>query len=337
MPDDHHRHGKRAMITTEELPSTERSTPPVSTAPEPRPRRRASPLPYGLLVPATLALALALGYPLVRQVVLSFQDFGLAQQFGQPPAWVGLQNYQDLVTDPYLWKVVVRSILFCLVNAALTALLGLAVALLMARMSKVVRILVQVGLLLAWAMPVVAAMTVWEFLFDTQYGIVNWLLTHAPVPGGLAFEGHAWLLHPMSFFAVATVIVVWMSVPFVAFTMYAALTQVPEELIESAEIDGATAGQRFRHVVLPTIRSVLYVVLLLQIIWDLRVFTQIYNLQKAGGVTEQTNLLGTFIYRQGVGGGHFGLASAAAMFMLALAIVMTAPYVRLMLKQEKEA
>jgi N,N'-diacetylchitobiose transport system permease protein len=321
------------MITTEELPSAERSTPPVSSAPEPRRRGRATPLPYGLLVPATFALALALGYPLIRQVVLSFQDFGLAQQFGQPPKWVGLQNYHDLVTDPYLWKVVVRSVVFCLVNAALTAFAGLAVALLMTRMSKGIRILVQVGLLLAWAMPVVAAMTVWEFLFDTQYGIVNWLLTHL----GLDFEGHAWLLHPMSFFAVATVIVVWMSVPFVAFTMYAALTQVPEELIESAEIDGATAGQRFRHVVLPTIRSVLYVVLLLQIIWDLRVFTQIYNLQKAGGVTEQTNLLGTFIYRQGVGGGHFGLASAAAMFMLALAIVMTAPYVRLMLKQEKEA
>jgi N,N'-diacetylchitobiose transport system permease protein len=186
-------------------------------------------------------------------------------------------------------------------------------------------------------MPVVASMTVWEFLFDTQYGIINWLLSHLPFGLGADFDGHAWLLHPMSFFGVATVIVVWMSIPFVAFTLYAALTQVPEELLESAEIDGATGTQRFRHVVLPTIRPVLYVVLLLQVIWDLRVFTQIYNLQRAGGVTEQTNLLGTFIYRQGVGGGHFGLAAAAAMFMLALAIVMTAPYVRLMLKQEKEA
>ena len=319
------------MTTIEELPLEERSA-PVTSAPAPR-RRRGQSLPYGLLVPATVALALALGYPLVRQVVLSFQDFGLAQQFGQPPEWVGLANYSDLLTDSYLWKVVLRSVAFCLVNAGLTALVGLAVALLMTRMSKVVRITVQVGLLLAWAMPVVASMTVWEFLFDTQYGIINWLLTHL----GLDFDGHAWLLHPMSFFGVATVIVVWMSVPFVAFTMYAALTQVAEELIESAEIDGATAGQRFRYVVLPTIRPVLYVVLLLQIIWDLRVFTQIYNLQRAGGVTEQTNLLGTFIYRQGVGGGHFGLAAAAAMFMLALAIVMTAPYVRLMLKQEKEA
>jgi N,N'-diacetylchitobiose transport system permease protein len=318
------------MITTEERPSAEMST-PVSTVPPTR-RRRLDALPYGLLVPASFALALALGYPLIRQVVLSFQDFGLAQQFGRPPEWVGLRNYTDLMGDSYLWVVVLRSVAFCLVNAAVTALLGLAVAILMTRMSKPLRITVQVGLLLAWAMPVVAAMTVWEFLFDTQYGVVNWLLTHL----GGDFDGHAWLLHPLSFFAVATVIVVWMSVPFVAFTMYAALTQVPEELMESAEIDGASGAQRFRHVVLPTIRPVLYVVLLLQIIWDLRVFTQIFVLQKAGGVTEQTNLLGTFIYRQGVGGGRFGLAAAAAMFMLVLAIVMTAPYVRLMLKQERE-
>ncbi|GAA1947400.1 sugar ABC transporter permease [Nocardioides panacihumi] len=304
----------------------------MGTDPEPRPVRRRSPLPYGLLVPATVALTLALGYPLVRQVVLSFQDFGLAQQFGRPPEWVGLDNYRELVQDPYLWKVVLRSVVFCLVNAGLTAFIGLAAALLMTLMSKVIRVTVQVGLLLAWAMPVVASMTVWEFLFDTQYGIINWLLTHL----GLDFDNHPWLLHQTSFFGVATVIVVWMSVPFVAFTMYAALTQVPEELIESSELDGAAALQRFRHIVLPTIRPVLYVVLLLQIIWDLRVFTQIYNLQKAGGVTRQTNLLGTFIYRQGVGGGHFGLAAAAAMFMLALAIVMTAPYVRVMLKQERE-
>ena len=129
------------------------------------------------MLPAVLALVVALGYPLVRQVVLSFQEFGLAQQFGQPAEWVGLQNYRELVTDPYLWTVVVRSVAFCLANAVITMAIGVAVALLMRQMSKPVRLLVQSGLLLAWAMPVVAALTVWQWLFDTQYGVVNWLLT----------------------------------------------------------------------------------------------------------------------------------------------------------------
>jgi N,N'-diacetylchitobiose transport system permease protein len=296
----------------------------------PRPRR--TPLPYVLLVPAAVALGVALGYPLVRQVLLSFQQFGLAQQFGLPPAWVGLQNYRELITDPYLWRVTGRSLVFCLVNAMLTMALGVGLALLMRHMSKPLRVLVQSGLLLAWAMPVVAALTVWQWLFDTQYGIVNYLLTGM----GLDFEGHSWLLQPLSFYFVATVIVVWMSVPFVAFTVYAALTQVPEDLVEAAEIDGAGPAARLRHVVLPAVRPVLLVVGLLQIIWDLRVFTQIYVLQQGGGNTRDTNLLGTYIYRLGIGGSDFGMAAAVAMFMLVLTVLLTAPYVRSMLKQEGE-
>ncbi|WP_028637994.1 carbohydrate ABC transporter permease [Nocardioides sp. URHA0032] len=296
----------------------------------PRPRRTA--LPYLLVLPAVLALGFALGYPLVRQVLLSFQDYGLAQQFGRPPEWIGLDNYRELVTDEYLWRVTLRSLVFCLVNAVATLVLGVGLALLMRHMSKPVRIAVQSALLLAWAMPVVASLTVWQWLFDTQYGIVNWSLTRI----GMDYEGHSWLLQPLSFFFVATVIVVWMSVPFVAFTVYAALTQVPEDLVEAAEIDGAGPVERLRHIVLPSIRDVLLVVALLQVIWDLRVFTQIYVLQQAGGSTHDTNLLGTYIYRLGIGGGKFGMASAVAIFMLVLTVILTGPYVRAMLKKEED-
>ncbi len=295
------------------------------------PAVRRSSLPGGLVLPAVGLLLLALGYPLGRQVVLSLQEFGLAQQFGRPPEWVGLGNYRELIGDPYLWRVVLRTVVFCFVNAALTIGIGVGIAVLMTRMSRWLRIAVQSGLLLTWATPVVAAMIVWQFLFDTQYGVVNSVLTSL----GGSYEGHSWLLEPMSFFAVATMIVVWMSVPFVVFTIYAALTQVPDDMVEAAEIDGAGAWQRFVHVVLPTIRPVLLVVLLLQVIWDLRVFTQIYTLQKAGGITRDTNLLGTYIYTLGIKGGDFGTAAAAAMFMLALTVVLTAPYIRIMFRQEE--
>lgn len=294
--------------------------------------RRRSGLPYGLLLPAVAALVVALGYPLVREVVLSVQQFGLAQQFGQPPEWVGYDNYRELATDPYLWRVFMRSLVFCLANAAVTLLLGVGLALLMRHMAKPVRILVQSGLLLAWAMPVVATLTVWQWLFDTQYGVINWLLSHL----GADYQGHSWLLEPLSFFFVATVVVVWMSVPFVAFTMYAAFTQVSDDLLEAAEMDGAGPWHRLRFVVLPSVRPVLLIVGLLQVIWDLRVFTQIYVLQKAGGTTRDTNLLGTYIYRLGIGGGDFGMAAAVAIFMLVLTVLLTAPYVRAMLRQEND-
>jgi N,N'-diacetylchitobiose transport system permease protein len=296
-----------------------------------RRRTRRAPLPYVLVLPALVALCVGLGYPLGRQLLLSFQDYGLAQQFGQPATWVGLDNYRRLAGDGYLWSLVLRSVLFCFVCAAVTMVLGVGVALLLRLMSRPVRLLVQTSLLLAWAMPVLAVLTVWQWLFDSQYGVVNWALTRL----GGDFAGHSWLLEPMSFFMVAAVVVVWMSVPFVAFTVYAGLTQVPEELLEAAAVDGAGPQARLRHIIVPVIRPVLLVVGLLQVIWDLRVFTQIYVLQQAGGVTRDTNLLGTYIYRSGIGEGRFGTAAAVAVFMLALTVVLTSPYVVRMLREEE--
>ena len=295
------------------------------------PRARRSPLPYVLIVPAVVALGLALGYPLVRQVLLSFQEFGLRQQFGNPPEWVGLENYRELVTDPYLWKVTLRSIVFCLVNAAVTMAIGVALALLMQHMSKGIRILVQAGLLLAWAMPVVAALTVWQWLFDTQYGVVNWALN--TISGTDDWTNHSWLLNPWSFFFVLTIIVVWQGIPFVAFTTYAALGQVPGEVLEAAALDGTTGFKRFRFVVFPYLRSVLLVILVLQIIWNLRIFTQVYALQSRGGIASETNVLGTYMFRQGPG--DFGFTSAIGVVMVLLLLVLSWGYVRSTLKEEE--
>ena len=96
-------------------------------------------------------------------------------------------------------------------------------------------------------MPALTATVVWQWIFDTQYGLVNWLLIEL----GGDFEGHSWLSEPLSFFAVATIIVVWMGVPFVAFTLYAGMTQVPEATMEAAAVDGAGPWQRFRDVIAP--------------------------------------------------------------------------------------
>ena len=294
-------------------------------------RRPRGPIaPYLLLVPTIAVLLFALGYPLGWQFVTSMQKFGLSQQFGKPPEFVGFDNYVRLFTDPQTWAVVGRSIAFCLVNAAITVVIGVLVALLMNAVGSAARLVLQVGMLLAWAMPVVAAMTVWVWVFDWRRGIINWLLTQA----GLDFTGHNWLAEPLSFYFVATVIVVWMSVPFVAFSVYAGLTQISEEIMEAAALDGAGGTQRFFAIVMPMIRPVLMIVGLLQVIWDLRVFAQIRMLQDAGAPTASTDLLGTYIYRLGVGSSDFAMASALSIFVLVLTIVLSSFYVRELLKED---
>lgn len=300
-------------------------------APTARGARRATAIaPYLLVLPVIATMVIALGYPLVRQFVMSFQKYGLAQQFGKAPEWIGLDNYKAIFADPAVWAVITRSLLFCVAAAGLTMLVGMAVAVLMTKLVKWLRVVVQSVLLIAWAMPVIASMTIWQWLFDTNYGVINWLLVKIGLD---QFKGHSWLIDPLSFLTIAVIVVVWMSVPFVAFSLNAALTQVSGEQLEAAELDGANAWERFLHIKLPTIMPVVMVVSLLQVIWDLRVFAQIYYLQQAGGVASETNLLGTYIYNLGLGQGDFGKAAAVAIFMLALTLGLTFFYVRKLAKE----
>ncbi|WP_244303241.1 carbohydrate ABC transporter permease [Leucobacter coleopterorum] len=248
-------------------------------------------------MPAVLIVLLALGYPIIWQLITSMQHFGLAQQFGQAPDWVWFDNYITLFTNPETWLVVGRSVAFCLVTAAVTMAFGIGLALLMQAVSTPIRITLQIALLLAWATPVVAAMTIWNWMFDWRRGFVNWLLTNLGIPS----QGHNWLQDPLSFFGVALIIVVWMSVPFAAFAIYAGLTQVSGEVLEAAQLDGAGPWQRLRFIIVPIIKPVLGIVMLLQIIWDLRVFAQIKLLQDRGSIASQTDVLGTFIYKLGLG------------------------------------
>jgi N,N'-diacetylchitobiose transport system permease protein len=295
--------------------------------PRPGPRRR---LPLLLVVPAVVLLLAAFGYPVGWQLVTSLQKYGLLQQFGQPPEWVGLGNYVRIVTDPELWVVVVRSIAFCLVCAFATVGIGGLLALLMRRVGTAARLTLQVALLLAWAMPVVASLTVWIWIVDWRRGLLNWLLSRV----GVDAIGHNWLVSPLSFFVIAGAIVVWMSVPFVALSLYAALTQVSDDVREAAELDGASGRQRLRYITLPLVAPVLSIVMLLQLVWDLRVFTQIKLLQDAGGFANETDVLGTYIYRLGTGAGDFGTAGAVSVLMLALTLLVSWPYVRSLMKAE---
>jgi N,N'-diacetylchitobiose transport system permease protein len=295
-------------------------------------RRKRDLTPLYLLIPAGVVLLALTAWPLIQLVVTSFLEFGRAQIFGAPPVFVGLDNYADVLTDAEFWQVLGRSVAFCLVNVLLTMLLGIAIGVLMTKLGGGFKLLVSVGLLLAWAMPPVTASVVWGWIFDTDRGVVNYLLTQIT---GVDFTGHSWLIDPLSFFFVATIIVTWQAIPFVAFTVFAGLTQVPNEVLEAAEIDGATGWQRFRMIVLPYLRGVLVILLILQIIWDMRVFSQIYALQTVGGIAAETNTIGVYIFKVSIGAGDLGAGGAISVLLVILMLALSGYYIRSLLKQEE--
>jgi len=309
----------------------------LGPAQPPGPKRRRRSLqsggftPYSLLLPALLVLVAITGWPLVQLVIMSFQRFGRAQVFGAPPEFIGFDNYLEVLSDAEFWQVLGRSLVLAAGCVIVTMVLGVLIALLMQRLGTVSRTIVSIGLLLAWAMPPLSATIVWGWIFDTQYGVLNNVLTQW---FGLDFEGHSWLIDPLSFFFVAGIIIVWGAVPFVAFTVYAGLTQVPDEVLEAAQLDGAGGTKRFLLVVVPYIRSILLIVMILQVIWDLRVFTQIYALQSIGGIAELTNTLGVYIYRVSLGSGDFGIGGAVSVIMVLLLAAISILYIRRNIKEE---
>ena len=295
-----------------------------------RRRINAALLPYGLLAPATIVLGLILVYPLFRLIMFSVQKFGLRQQFGAPPEFVGLENYRRVLSDSQFWVVLGRTVAFCAETVVLTMVAGMIVALITQRVGRGLRLVMVTSLLLAWAMPPLSSTIVWQWMFDTQYGLVNWALTAL----GLDYDTHAWLSDPLSFYFVATLVVVWMGTPFIAFTTYAGLTQVPQELLEAAQLDGADGFQRFRHVVVPVLKPILLILTALSVLWNFRIFIQIYVLQKAGGVNRDTNVLGIYTYRIAIGESRFDVGAALAVLMVIILLLFSLFYLRQMSKTE---
>lgn len=295
-------------------------------------RRRSGRAAWTMLAPSVIILAVMVGYPAVLMIIQSFTDYQIKNKvLGTAPNFVGLDNYVEIFTQSDFPAVLMRSLSLMVVLTVLNMGLGILVAVLLTKLSRGWRMLVSVGLLLAWAIPPLSATVVWGWIFDTQYGLVNYLLN--TVTGTSDFTNHSWLIDPLSFFFVLTIIIVWQSVPFVAFTTYAALGQVPGEVLEASALDGASGFRRFRFIVFPYLRSVLTVVLILQIIWNLRIFTQVYALQGRGGTASSTNVLGTYLFRQGIG--EFGITAAIGVVMVILLLALSWGYIRTTLKEEE--
>ncbi|MBD0843428.1 MULTISPECIES: carbohydrate ABC transporter permease [unclassified Streptomyces] len=299
----------------------------------PRSASRAGALaPYLLLLPACTASVLLLGWPLLKDVLLSFQNLNMAQLIQHATEWNGIDNYKEVLTGEDFWRVTLRSIVFTAVNVVLTMVLGTLVGLLLARLGKRMRLLLMIGLVLAWAMPVVAATTVYQWLFAQRFGVVNWVLDRL---GWHSMADYSWTSSQMSTFFVVTLLIVWMSIPFVAINLYAATTVISAELYEAAALDGAGAWKSFTTVTLPVLRPFLYATTFLEVIWIFKAFVQVYVIN-AGGPDRLTEILPVYAYIEGVGNQHYGMGAAIAVLTILILLAITAYYLRIVLKQDEE-
>jgi N,N'-diacetylchitobiose transport system permease protein len=304
-------------------PPTEANKPPGA-----RPSGGAG-TPWLLLAPCLLILALVLGYPLVRLVTLSFQKFGQSQLWGfQPAESVGLDNFTKVLGDGEFWAVVVRTIIFAAGSVLFTMVAGMLIALLLQRVSGWVKTLVNIALVASWGMPIIVATTVFKWLFDADYGILNALLSKLP---GVEMIGHNWFASGPQGLAVIMLLVVWGAIPFVVITLSAGLTQVPKELEEAARLDGAGAWNVFRHVTLPILKPIIVMLTTLSVIWDMGVFPQVFVMRN-GHPEAEFQLLTTYSYDRAFVVNDYAQGSALALLTVLLLLGVVAVYMRQMLK-----
>lgn len=288
--------------------------------------------PYLLLLPACVATVLLLGWPLLKDLLLSFQNLNMGQLIQHVTEWNGVDNYKETLTSEDFWRVTLRSVLFAAVNVVLIMVLGTLVGLLLARLGKRMRFTLLTGLVLAWAMPIVAATTVYQWLFAQRFGVVNWVLDKL---GWHSMADYSWTSSQFSTFFVVTVLIVWMSVPFVAINLYAATTTIPGELYEAASLDGAGAWRSFTTVTMPFLRPFLYATTFLEIIWVFKAFIQVF-LFNGGGPDRLTEILPVYAYVEGMGNQHFGMGAAIATLTILIMLGLTAYYLRIVLKQGED-
>jgi N,N'-diacetylchitobiose transport system permease protein len=293
-----------------------------------RPGRASRPAPYLLIAPALAVIVAVLGYPLYRLFTLSFQQYGLSELISQEGRWIGLDNYATILGDRAFWVVLLRTIAFTAVTVGLTMVLGTLIALLLARLGAAMRLLITTALVLAWAMPPVVSVNIWSWMVDYEFGVLNWTLARI---GFDRYVHHDWFVNPWEGFAVVVAIVVWGAIPFVAITIYAALTQVSRELVEAAAIDGAGGIRMFRDITFPILKPIFVILASLSVIWNFQLFSQVWIIRNARP-EDHYFLMSVYSFVESFSKSEYGLGSAIAVVTVLTLLAVTFFYIRQMVR-----
>lgn len=273
--------------------------------------------------PAVVYLLLFFGYPLVKNIIMSFQSYTTSTFFTGVAPWVGFANYTAVVKNSVFETTLINTVLFTAGSIAGQFVLGMGLALFFKRrfpLSGALRSL----LLLPWLLPLIASSAIWKWMLDQDSGVLNQALLFfhiisAPVP---------WLSSPNVALASVIMVNIWLGIPFNATILYSGLQGVPEELYEAGSLDGATGWKAFRHITWPNLRPVVNVVVVLGVVYTLKVLDIILGLT-GGGPADATQTLATNSYQQSFTEFSFGTGAAISNILVVISLMFTFVYLRL--------
>ncbi|WP_326632250.1 MULTISPECIES: carbohydrate ABC transporter permease [unclassified Streptomyces] len=297
---------------------------PIATStktPDPlRAKRRRKLAQWGFLAPAVVFMLLFFGYPLVRNVVMSFQDYSPSTFFTGKAPFNGFDNWKNVFQNDLFGKALLQTILFTIGSLIGQFCIGLALAVFFTKrfpLNGVLRSLI----LLPWLVPMVVSGIVWRRILDQDTGVLNSFLSIFGV-------GDTPWLTSTSMALVSVVLVnIWIGIPFNMVILYGGLQEVPKELYEAAALDGASAWRTFRSITLPLLKPVITVVLVLGFMSTVKILDLILALTD-GGPADSTQTLGTLTYQNSFVSLDFGAGAVVGNILILISAVFAVFYLR---------
>lgn len=283
-------------------------------------RRREELATWAFLAPALAFLLLFFGYPVVKNVTMSLQEYTTRTFYTGEAPWVGLDNYVAVVRSSVFSTAMLNTLLFTVGSILGQFTIGLALAVFFKNrfpLSGVLRSL----LLLPWLLPMIVSSAIWKWMLDQDSGVINEVLDAVGV-------GHVpWLTSPNVALVAVVIVNIWLGIPFNMTILYSGLQDIPDELYEAAALDGAVGWRAFLHVTWPLLRPVVGVVLVLGVVYTLKVLDIILGLTD-GGPANATVTLATQSYKLSFANFEFGQGAALGNILVVISLVFALVYLR---------
>src|SRR6266542_2231269 len=284
---------------------------------------------YFYILPSGLFLFVVLGLPILYSVFMSFQKYTLETLVSRQTQFIWFKNYTDVLNDPAFVTALKHSLVFTIASILFQFTIGLGLAILFTKafpMSNIMR-----GLLLSgWQIPSVVTGTLFLFLFNLDYGLINFVLTSLHVIS----EPIGWIVRSDTALIAVIIANIWLGIPFNLILLSAGVTGLPDDVYEAATVDGANGIQKLIYITIPLLKSTILAVLMLGFIYTLRVFDVIWIITK-GGPGSATEVLPTFAYRLSFINFNFGRSAAVSVIMLLILLIGAIFYLRAVVSEEK--
>lgn len=274
-----------------------------------------------MLAPLLVGLGILVYFPMIGTFVLTFLRY-FWNKPQQPICWIGLKNYIDVFSDSLFWQAFNNTIVFMLVSTGVSIIVGLGLAVMFNREFPGKSVFMTLILLPMMIAPVAVALA-WKFLFDGQWGAVNYFF------GSLGIPRQAWLANPNLALPAVIVSDIWLYTPFVFLVIFASLQALPQEPIEAARIDGGSGWQIFSRITLPMMIPNFLLILVIRLMDTFRVFDFIYVMTN-GGPGGQTETVGFLSYERTFRHFNMGQGSVIAIFILAVVLLISWYFIRIL-------